>query len=129
MTDQQTWLSALAEAAALHRVELPRFGAVGMGALRSSSVQGRFVTLKRVLAKEDGGVEWALWHEPSDAPVLVAAFRDPVAPGEGRVALTWPLLKGWLLDQWTPAEAKQAVSKHPGVRVVKDPPRHLAEKR
>jgi hypothetical protein len=130
MTDQsqqQTWLSAIAEAAKLQRLELPAFDQYGMGALRSATTAtGRFVTLKRVLgsaAKAKGdGVEWALWHQPDGLPVLVAAFRDPLEPEHERVALTLPLLKGWFVDQWSPDEAKGAVSKHPGVQPVKDPP-------
>jgi hypothetical protein len=136
MTDrsqQQTWLGAIAEAAKLQRLELPSFDGYGMGALRSAkTVRGRFVTLKRLLgpaaqAKGDG-VEWALWHQPDDLPVLVAVFRDPLEPAKESVAVTLSLLKGWLVDQWTPDEAKQAVSTHPRVQVVKEPPLRSTEK-
>ena len=126
-SQQQTWLSALAEGAKLQQLELPPFDGYGMGALRSATTaSGRFVTLKRRIGRavqaEVDGVEWVLWHQPDDVPVLVAAFRDPLEPEQGSVAATLSLLKGWLLDQWTPDEAKGAVSKHPGAQPVKDPP-------
>src|SRR5262245_35116057 len=97
MTDQsqqQTWLGTLAEVAKVQGFALPPFDQSGMGALRSATVRGRFVTLKRVLgpvAKAKGdGVEWALWHQPDELPLLVAAFRDPLEPEKQRVALTLP---------------------------------------
>ena len=132
-SQQQTWLSAIAEAATLQRLELPPFDGYGMGALRSAlTASGRFVTLKRRIggaSKADGdGVEWALWHQSDDLPVPVAAFRDQLEPEQESVAATLSLLKGWLVDQWTPDEAKEAVSMHPGAQAVKDPPQRLAEK-
>src|SRR5207245_8413569 len=130
---QQTWLSAIAEAAKLQHLELPPFDQYGMGALRSTTTaSGRFVTLKRLLgpaAKTKGhGVEWALWHEPDDVPVVVVVLRDPLEPDKASVAVTLALLKGWLVDQWTPEVAKAAASEHPGVQAVKAFPRRLAEK-
>jgi len=105
MTDRpqrQTWLSAIAEAAELQRLELPPFDGYGMGALRSAKASGRFVTLKRRIGRagkaEVDGVEWALWHQPDDLPVLVAVFRDPLEPEQERVAVTLSLLKVGL---WT----------------------------
>ncbi|HVA51226.1 MAG TPA: hypothetical protein VNH11_33095 [Pirellulales bacterium] len=128
---RKTWLGAIAEAATLQRIELPAFDRYGMGAVRSTTTaNGRFVTLKRRIgtaANTEGGVEWALWHQPDDYPVLVAAFRDRRQPAEESVGATLSLLKGWLVDQWTPDEAKGAVRKHPGAQPVKDPPPRLAD--
>jgi len=49
-------------------------------------------------------------------------------PEHESVATTLSLLKGWLVDQWTPEQAKGAVSKHPGAQPVKDPPPRSAER-
>jgi hypothetical protein len=129
---QQTWLGAIAEAAKHQGLELPPFDGFGMGTLRSATTaSGRFVTLKRLLgpaAKAKGdGVEWALWHRPDGLPVLVAAFRDPLEPEKESIAVTLSLLKGWLVDQWTPDEAKGAVGKHPGVQEIKEPHHRFAD--
>jgi hypothetical protein len=128
---QQTWLGAIAAAAKHQQLELPPFDRYGMGTLRSATTaSGRFVTLKRRIGPsakaEVDGVEWALWHQPEDVPVLVAAFREPLEPNQESVAATLSLLKGWLVDQWTPDEAKGAVSKRPRAQPVKDPPRRSA---
>src|SRR5262249_37192796 len=98
---RQTWLNAVAEAAKLQDVELPPFDEFGMGALRSTATRdGRFVTLKKRIAPrssgESTGVEWALWHQVADRPVLVGAFRESLEPGPEGVATTLSLLKGWL---------------------------------
>lgn len=135
MTDRsprETWLGAIADAAKLQQIELPPFDLYGMGALRSAATaNGRFITLKRRIEtaadRESGDVEWALWHQPEDHPVLVAAFRDRRRPDEESVAATLSLLKGWLVDRWAPDEAKSAVGKHPGAQLVKDPPPRLAD--
>jgi hypothetical protein len=124
---QPTWLGAIAEAAKSQGLELPAIDGYGMGALRSATTaSGRFVTLKRRIGRaakgEVGSVEWALWYQREDLPVLVAAFRDYLEPDQESVAATLPLLKGWLVDQWTLDAAKVAVSKHPGAQAVKDPP-------
>lgn len=129
---QQTWLGALAEAAQHQRVSLPPFTEYGMGALRSAVIaSGRFVTLKRLVGRaanaEVDGVEWALWHEPDDFPVVVAAFREPPEPNQESVVVTLSFLKGWLVDQWTADEAKKAVSKHPRAQPIKDPPPRSSE--
>ncbi len=125
-SQQQTWLSAIAETAKRQQVELPLFDQYGMGALRcATTATGRFVTLKRrkPSPKADGdGVEWAFWHQRDDLPVLIAAFRDALDPKPESVAATFSLLKGWLLDEWTPEQAKRSVSKHPGVQPAQDPP-------
>jgi hypothetical protein len=128
-----TWLSAIAEAAKGERLPLPAFEAYGMGAMRSATTaSGRFATLKRRLGPsvkaERDGVEWALWHQPDDLPVLVAAFRDPLEPDQESISATLALLKGWLVDEWTPDEAKRTVSKHPEAQVVKEPPPRFAER-
>ncbi len=124
---RRTWLSALAEAARLQQVNLPSFDGYGMGALRSATTaSGRFVTLKRRLVPADKaeveGVEWALWRQQDDRSVLVAAFREPLEPNQENVTTTLALLKGWLVDEWTPDEAKGAVGKHPRSQAIKEPP-------
>jgi len=136
MTDhshQQTWLSAIVEAARRQQLEFPSFDGYGMGTMRSATTaSGRFVTLKRRIRRagraDVDGVEWALWNKPEDLPVLVAAFRDRLEPEDNSVAATLSLLKGWLLDQWTPDQAKVAVSKHPGAQPVKEPPSRSTER-
>ena len=136
MTNQaepQSWLSAIAEAAKLQGFELPPFDGYGMGTLRSATTAGgRFVTLKRRLGPsanaEVDGVEWALWHQPENLPVLIAVFRDPVDPEKANVAADLLLFKGWLVDEWAPEEAKVAVSKHPGYQPIKEPDHQFAGK-
>ncbi len=124
-----TWRKAIAEAAKVQPVELPPFDGYGMGTLRTkATAHGRFATLKRKLARgaliEGGVVEWALWHQPDGLPVLVAAFCMPFEPDQESVAATLSLLKGWLVDEWTPELAKTAVSEQAGAKLVKDFPSH-----
>jgi hypothetical protein len=131
---QQSWLPALAEAAKEQNLALPSFTGHAMGGARTVSVAGgRFVTFKRRLVPEDqaaiDGIEWALWREQDDLPERIAAFREPLAPQRENVANTLSLIKGWLLDGWTPAEAKAAVGAHPHVQPVEDLPASGAEKR
>jgi hypothetical protein len=130
---QLTWLSAIANAAKLQRIELPSFDAYGMGALRSTTTaSSRFVTLKRRIVSADqaevDGVEWALWRVQDDLPVPVAAFREPLQPKQENVTAVLSLLKGWLIDGWTPDEAKAVVSKHPRAQAVREPPPPSNEK-
>ena len=130
MTDplqQQSWLRALAEAAKEQGVSLPSFTGHAMGSARSvSSADGRFITFKRRLVSaaqaEVDGVEWTLWREQDDVPVPVAAFREPLQPRRENVAPALSLLKGWLIDGWTPEDAKVAVRTHPGAQTVQEPP-------
>jgi len=121
----QTWLKALAEAASQQQFEFPAFGSFGMGALRSTTTSDhRFVTVKRLLPNkksEFDGVEWALWQQLDDQPLLVAVFRDAREPDELSLGLTLTLLKGWLADGWAVAETKQKVSEHPRVCAIRFP--------
>ena len=114
---QQSWLRALAEAAKEQGVPLPSFTGHGMGSARSVKVgDGRFITFKRRLVPaaqaEVDGVEWTLWREQDDLPVPVAAFREPMEPKPESVTTALALLKGWLVDGWTPEEAQAAVRTH-----------------
>jgi len=89
-----------------------------MGTARSEKVAGgRFVTFKRRLVPEDqaenDGVEWTLWLEEHEMPVPIAAFRQPVTPMREEIAVTLSFLQGWLLEGWTPDEAKAKVDQHP----------------
>lgn len=122
-TRPQSWLRVLAEAAREQGVPLPSFTQHGMGSARSVKVgNGRFVTFKRRLVPasraEVDGVEWTLWYEQDDLPVAVAAFREPLQPKPENIAVALALLKGWLVDGWTPAEAQAAVATHPRVQPV-----------
>src|SRR5262245_26703143 len=88
---RRSWLRAVAEAAAKQHLSLPSFRGHAMGSARSASLaDGRFVTIKRRLVSENqaeiDGVEWALWREQDDFPVLVAAFREPFDPKPENVA-------------------------------------------
>ncbi len=90
-----------------------------MGTARSVTVAGgRFVTFKRRLIPADqaesDGVEWTLRLEADETPVPIAAFRQPLTPMHEEVAATLSFLKGWLLERWTPGEAKAKVDQHPG---------------
>jgi hypothetical protein len=123
---QRSWLRAIAEAAQEQGVTLPRFTAHGMGSARSVTVEdGRFVTFKRRLVPpskaEIDGVEWTLWREQDDVPVPIAAFREPADPKSENVTPALLLLKGWLVDAWSPDEAKAAVRAHPRAQLVEEP--------
>jgi hypothetical protein len=127
---EKTWLTAIAEAAKEQGISLPPFHAQGMGNARSVILaDGRYITFKRRLVPaaqaEVDGVEWALWLEQDDLPTLIAAFRETLVPKQEIVNDTLSLLKGWLVEGWTPAEAKLAVGRHRGAQVVEElpPPR------
>jgi hypothetical protein len=122
---QQSWLSAIAEAAKEQAVALPSFTGHAMGSARTASIaNGRFVTFKRRLLPaaqaEVDGIEWALWLDQNDLPVPVAAFREPLEAKRESVATVLSLLKGWLVDGWPLAEMKDAVSKHPRAQPVEE---------
>ena len=89
-----------------------------MGSARSVPVaDGRFVNFKRRLVPaaraEVDGIEWSLWLEQNDLPTPIAAFREPLEPKPENIAETLSLLRGWLVDGWTPDETKLAVGQHP----------------
>lgn len=118
-----SWLRAVAEAARGEGVSLPPFTGHAMGGARSASVAGgRFVTFRRRLvpaAQADrDGVEWTLWLERDDQPTPVATFREPQEPTREAIAGALALLRGWLIDGWTPEEARAAVRTHPRARPV-----------
>jgi hypothetical protein len=124
---QQSWLSTIAEAAKEQGFSLPSFTGHGMGSARSVKLaDGRFITFKRRLVPEAqaevDGIEWTLWREQDNLPMPVAAFREPVQPRQENVTAALSLLKGWLVDGWTPDEAKAAVRKHPRAQVVEELP-------
>jgi hypothetical protein len=126
-SEKSTWLGAITEAAKLQGLTLPAFDGVGMGALRSEMTRsGRFITVKRRIAPADqaeiDGVEWALWREQDDLTIPVAGFREPLRPSPENVGAVLAVLKGWLVDDWTPDEAKAAVSKHPRAFAIQEPP-------
>jgi hypothetical protein len=124
---QKGWSSAIAEVAGEQGIPLPSFQGHGMGSARSVKVaDGRFITFKRrfvpAAQAEVDGVEWTLWLEHDDLPTPIAAFREPLEPRRENVADTLLLLKGWLLDGWSPDEAKRAVGQHPRAQVVEELP-------
>jgi hypothetical protein len=130
MTDESrglSWLRVIAEAAKEQGVALPPFGGRGMGTARSGRLaDGRFITFKRRLvlparANVDG-VEWTLWSEQDDLPVPIAVFREPQEPTRENVMTALALIKGWLIDGWTPDEARAAVGTHPRARPVEELP-------
>jgi hypothetical protein len=130
---QRSWLRAIAEAAREQGVSLPSFTGHAMGAARSLSVEdGRFITFKRrflpASQAEADGIEWALWREQDNLPIPVAAFREPLEPKPENVATALRLLKGWLVDGWTPEEAKAAVTSHPRAQPVEEMPPPNGEK-
>lgn len=92
------------------------------GARAESAADGRFITFKRRLVPaaqaEVDGVEWTLWNEQDDLPVPIAAFREPAEPNSENVKTALSLLTGWLVDGWTPDEAKAAVRTHPRAQPV-----------
>lgn len=130
MTDQPRhadWLAAIEEAATLQGIGLPYFTAVGMGGVRSATTEsGRFVTLKRRAIPDaeaaTAGVVWTLWNELGSSPAPVAAFRESVHTTPDKVEAVLSILKGWLIDGWTPEKAKSEVGKHPNVLPVRDRP-------
>ncbi len=134
-TRRPSWLRAIAEAAKAQGVVLPPFTGHAMGAARSTMVEdGRFITFKRRLVPaaqaEVDGIEWTLWQEQDGLPVPVASFREGLEPKEPNIANVLAILKGWLVDGWTPDEVKTAISKHPRVQPVQElPPPPNGEKR
>jgi len=104
-------------------ITLPRFTGHAMGTARTEpDADGRFVTFKRRLVSEavaaNDGIEWTLWQERVDRPVLIAAFREPLIPQPEEVANALLLLRGWLLDGWSEEATKQAVARHPRGKTV-----------
>ena len=78
------------------------------------------VGLAPVAQAEIDGVEWTLWRKQDDLPVPLAAFREPQQPKQENVTVALSLLEGWLVDGWTPDEAKAAVRKHPRAQIVEE---------
>ena len=130
----RSWLRAVAEAAKEQGIPLPSFTGHAMGGARSLSARdGRFITFKRRLVPaaqaEFDGVEWTLWLEQDDLPVPVAAFRESLEPKRENITNTMLLLKGWLVDGWTPDDAKAAVGLHPRVQPLQELPSPSGEKK
>jgi hypothetical protein len=114
---QPSWLSVIAETAKAQGIPFPSFTGHAMGSARSvKTAQDRYVTFRRRLVPasqaENDGVEWGLWYEQDDRPVLVAAFREALQPTQDNVAAVFPILKGWLVDEWAPETAQAAVGRH-----------------
>jgi len=112
---RRSWIAALNEAAAREQIALPPMMEQGMGRLswrdqlsdRSVSFRRRFVPLSEA---ERNGVDWALWAEAEGKPLCVASFREALYPSDARAASILSLLKGWLVDMWAPAEAREVIS-------------------
>ena len=121
---QLSWLRAIAEAAKAQSLDLPLFTASAMGIARTApDADGRFATFKRRLVPieqaEFDGVEWALWRELDDLPTRIAAFREPLDPKPESIERVMAMLKGWLVDRWTPETAQAEVGKHLRSQTIK----------
>ena len=115
---QNSWLRSISQAAEAQHLSLPRITGLAMGSARTpTDPNGRFVTFKRRLvpdAQADlDGVEWGLWIDREEMPTRIAAFRESAVPTPANVAVVLSLLRGWLVEEWTPEQAKAAVSAHP----------------
>lgn len=113
---------------------MPAFNVNGMGGARTTpDSDGRFITFKRRLVSiaqaEIDGVEWALWRMQDDLPKRVAAFREPLHPTPESIGLVITLLRGWLVDQWSPEKAQAEIGKHPRVQTVDEPPASSEQQR
>ena len=122
-----TWLSSIVEAAKEQGVQLPPFTRHEMGTVRTeSTASGRFVTIKRRLVSAteavDDGIELALWLTHDDLPLPVVTFREPLHPNKQQIADVLSLLKGWLVDEATPDDARSAVGKRADVYVQEKAP-------
>ena len=92
-----------------------------MGTARSDKTRnGRYVTLKDLYSPDPRrrGVQWGLWRENGDSPVLVAAFVTGADPSPEGVAASLPLFRGWLTEDWTPEQTKEKIGEHPGALSV-----------
>ncbi len=137
MTDPRqklTWAGAICEAAGEAYVNLPPFTNRGMGSVVCRDADGkRSVSLKRPLVPADeaakAGIEWTLWTDDDEHSVPVATFREAVVPTPERVAFLLPVLKGWLRDQWTVAQLKDALKGHPNATApdIRPPKREREE--
>jgi len=126
-TGYTSWTTdrSLAEAAKEQAISLPPFTGHGMGTARTLSVAGgRFVTFKHRLVQNEqaevDGIEWTLWREQDGLPLPVAAFREPLSPNGKNVSVALALIKGWLVDGWSPDTTRQAVEAHPRKQMVED---------
>lgn len=124
---RQTWLSAVTEAAKVQALDFPSFIVNGMGGARTAPrAEGRFITFKRRLVPitqaEIDGVEWALWREQDGLPMRVAAFRESLEPKPENVGIVMKLMKGWLINHWSPEKAMSEVGNHPRAQTVDEPP-------
>ena len=115
---QNSWLRSISQAAEAQHLSLPRITGLAMGSARTpTGSNGRFVTFKRRLVPDTqaelDGVEWGLWVDGEEMPTRIAAFRESAVPTPENVAVVLSLLRGWLVEEWTPEQAKAAVSAHP----------------
>ncbi len=120
-TGPKSWLAALGEAATAQGFAWPGFDVFAMGTARSDKTKdGRYVTLKDLYSPNPSrrGVQWGLWRENGDLPVLVAAFVTTADPTPEGVAAALPLFRGWLAEGWRPEQANESVGKHPGALSV-----------
>ncbi|MGF1577946.1 MAG: hypothetical protein ACFCD0_01140 [Gemmataceae bacterium] len=111
---QRFWLSEIAKAAATQGIPLPSFACSEVDHARTTnSDNNRAVTFQRrndsVEVAEKEGIEWGLWTSKDDMPVPVATFHESIYPNDEAVSRVLAILKGWLVDDWTPDEATAAV--------------------
>jgi Zn-dependent peptidase ImmA (M78 family) len=135
MTKSRSWLAALNEAAESQGLRMPRFNFTvgGMGAATSELVGDRFVTLKHRLdihqTPVPKWVQWSLWRTDQDQPGFIGSFKTPTEATPVDVSLAFPLLRGWLFEQWSPEKALEEVRKHPRSLEIEMPPRSGAQPR
>jgi len=93
-----------------------------MGSILWRSADGaRFASLKRrlVAASEaaKAGVEWTLWSDEDEGPLVVALFREGLNPTEEDVTRVVTVVRGWLVDRWTVEATRHAAKRDPHARV------------
>src|ERR1700691_1685318 len=84
---RSSWLAAIDRATQEQGAALPPSTDQGMGSILWRSADGaRFASLKRrlVAASEaaKAGVEWTLWSDEGEGPLVVALFREGLNPTE-----------------------------------------------
>lgn len=110
MTNEQprTWTQAFATIATANELTPPEWLAKPMGVLRTPTVLGRFVTMKRRMVKgqeaTDAGVLFSFWTETDEPSRLAASVRRPLYPDDTEAAPMLTAITGWLHDQWTASQ-------------------------
>ncbi|HEV7221132.1 MAG TPA: ImmA/IrrE family metallo-endopeptidase [Pirellulales bacterium] len=131
--NRRSWIAAIDTLAAQEQIALPPMTDYGMGSLSwHDNLGDRLVSFKRRLVPlseaERSGVEWSFWSSAENKPVCVASFRDAISPTDKRVAAVLSVLKGWLLDSWSPEQAKRVISQNSVQQLETRPSIHADDK-